>query len=171
MGRLGVIFDLDQTLVNSQVNGVNIRIEHCSVFPGVMKALEVCRELDVPWIIVTNQSERRAKELVQKFFPGHINRLISAARKPDPGRTKVAKIRLHLEGVDQIIAFGDDPKDHQTAKECGFEFVGCHWGRDNRYREESRREFLNSRLLFKSELLPNLIWCAQETVRNERNYL
>ena len=152
MGRLGVIFDLDQTLVNSQVNGVNIEIDRCSLYPGVSQALEVCRELDVPWIIVTNQTERRAKELVQRFFSDQVNRLISAARKPDPGRTKVAKIRLHLEGVDQIIAFGDDPKDHQTAKECGFEFVGCHWGRDKRYREESRREFLNSRLLLKSEL-------------------
>lgn len=169
MGRLGAIFDLDQTLVSSQVNGHNFEIDRCSVYPGVMKALEVCRELDVPWIIVTNQSERRAKELVQRLFPGQITRLISAARKPDPGRTKMAKIRLHHEGVDQIIAFGDDPKDHQTAKECGFEFVGCHWGRDKRYREESRREFLNSRLLLKSELLPNLIWCAQETVRNEEN--
>lgn len=167
MGRLGVIFDLDQTLVNSQVNGANIEIEDCSVFPGVIEALNYCKSEEVPCAIVTNQSKQRAQALIDRFFSANIEIIRTAAAKPNVEKTAEAVRALQAKGATQTVSFGDDPKDAITASALDLPFVACHWGRAPKSISESRSEFRNCNFLTRSEELTRLLVSLFNNIRNE----
>ena len=137
---MGVIFDLDLTLIDSSIaeplrrqrawNKVYPLIAKFKVYPGIHDLLAELRSWGVPSAIVTS-SPRPYCTRVVAMHNFQISELVcyhdTTRRKPHPAPTERALKQLDLESSD-AVAVGDEAKDIQSAGACGVTSIAATWG-------------------------------------------
>jgi HAD superfamily hydrolase (TIGR01662 family) len=137
---VGVIFDLDLTLIDSSIaeplrrqrawSDVYSLVRQFTVYPGISQLLAELRTWGVPCAIVTS-SPRPYCTLVVATHSFQITEFVcyhdTTRRKPHPDPMEKALKQLALE-CDGVVAVGDEPKDIQSARACGITTVAATWG-------------------------------------------
>lgn len=136
----GVIFDLDQTLVNSKAlealrksrdwQTVYRRLHQIEVYEGVVDLLALLIAHKIPVAIVTSSPRPYCSKVVAAFkFP--ITECVcyhdTTQRKPHPEPMYKALTMLNLK-PNEAIAIGDDLKDIQSANAANIYNIACTWG-------------------------------------------
>lgn len=136
----GIIFDLDQTLVNSSAlaqlrrsrnwQAVYSRLSEIEVYDGMTSLVESLSSNGLRLCIVTSSPKPYCTRVVEKFkFP--ITELVcyhdTKNRKPHPEPMLKALETIGLS-KDQVIAIGDELKDVQSAKAAAIFNIACLWG-------------------------------------------
>lgn len=139
---MGVIFDLDQTLVESSVaiqdrcsrnwNAVYSKIPQFKVYDGIVQVLKLVDEKNIPVCIVTS-SPRPYCEKVLSHFDIKVRFSIcyhdSINHKPHPEPIEMAKNKLINEnGCESIISIGDARADLIAANRANVISIAASWG-------------------------------------------
>lgn len=141
---MGVIFDLDQTIVNSRIafeerknrnwKGVYALIPQMEPYNGVVSLIHELLRQGIEVAVVTSSPETYCKKVLD--FLG-ITGVITVCyhdtekHKPDPEPLLEAVRRMRNQKGKTIVAIGDEEKDVIAAKEAGFSSILAYWG--NRY--------------------------------------
>ena len=137
---MAIIFDLDQTLVDSraveplrkarQWSQVYPRIPHLPVYPGINELLAMLKAHGLPVCVVTS-SPRPYYSKVCSFHGWPIIHSVcyhdASPHKPHPAPI-LAGVKLLGVAADEVVAIGDDPKDVIAAKTAGVFSVASTWG-------------------------------------------
>lgn len=136
----GVIFDLDETLINSSsLKSYRDRREWrycyenagiCNVYDSLEEFLNSLHKNSIPVGIVTN-SPRKYAETLLKTHNIKFDILIAyhdcEPRKPHPAPMLKCAELLQVS-PEQILSIGDDPKDIQSSNRAGMTSVAVTWG-------------------------------------------
>lgn len=137
---MGVIFDLDQTLVDSAIaksdrdarnwEKVYSLVPKIGPYAGVVELLDVLAKNEVPTAIVTTSPRPYCSRVMTqcKFkFASVVCYHDTMRRKPHPDPILKA---LELMRVDakNTVSIGDDVKDIQAGKAAGVITVAAAWG-------------------------------------------
>jgi DNA processing protein len=136
----GVIFDLDQTLVDSSIaqklrndrnwKDVYSLIPKFKLYDGFEEVFNELKKNKILIAIVTTSPEAYAKKVIEHFNIPH-NILIDyfrvKNRKPHPEALDLALELLKLDS-NEVISFGDRVIDIDASKSSGIISVGCTWG-------------------------------------------
>jgi len=139
-----VIFDLDQTLVDSQSiehirrarqwSKVYQNIPDIRVYEGIDDILSILRDIDIKLSIVSAGPSSYVQRVVRHFgwsFDVIVCYHDTIQHKPHPAPLIEAADRLNVE-VKDCWAVGDDPIDIIAAKRAGMYSVGALWGSLNK---------------------------------------
>ncbi|NHM31284.1 HAD family hydrolase [Neobacillus terrae] len=140
----GLIFDLDETLVNTTClknfrDSGNWRscfsnIHRTELYPFVEELLTICRELKLKIGVVTMSPRNYAKQVL-KHHNIKYDYLVAyrdvTRRKPDPEPMLKCASGLELNPED-ILSIGDDLKDVLASKRAGMYSIGVSWGVANK---------------------------------------
>lgn len=136
----GVIFDLDQTLVDSssaeklrkarQWGQVYKLIPGFSVYPGIGNALKYLRDRQIPFSIVSTSPGIYCQKVVSHWglqTPFLVGYFDTAKTKPYPEPILKA---LELMGctAGQCLSLGDRDIDIQASNAAGVRSIACTWG-------------------------------------------
>ena len=135
-----IIFDLDQTLINSQHleplrrarkwTLVYNKISSISAYDGISDVLSLIKDKDIKLAIVSSAPLSYVKRVVRYFgwsFDEMVGYHDTREHKPHPAPfIEVAK-RLRVS-PKYCWAVGDDPKDIIAAKRAGMYAIGALWG-------------------------------------------
>jgi phosphoglycolate phosphatase-like HAD superfamily hydrolase len=137
---MGIIFDLDQTLVDSNVaktyrdkgqwGKVYDLIPSFIVYDGIISLIEELLSLNIPVCIVTSSPSSYCSKILNHHSIEIVNRVCFHDAKPKkPHPAPILKGIEHL-GVDKnkIISIGDDPNDIIASKAAGVFSVAATWG-------------------------------------------
>jgi HAD superfamily hydrolase (TIGR01549 family) len=141
---MAIIFDLDQTLVNSEAaepyrrsrNWAQVysMIPTLAPYPGINELLMTLKANNIPYSIVTSSPHSYCSRIV-KFWGWQPDTMIcyhdTPRRKPHPDPILLAISRLSIP-KDSIIAIGDDPNDIIAAKRAGVLAGAALWGTRNK---------------------------------------
>lgn len=136
----GVIFDLDETLINSSSlklyrdkrdwRSCYDNVGNCTVYDYLEDFLDLLYNNSIPVGIVTN-SPRKYAETLLKAHNIKYDILIAyhdcEPRKPHPAPMLKCAELLEIS-PEQIISIGDDPKDIHAANKAGMTSVAVTWG-------------------------------------------
>jgi len=135
-----IIFDLDQTLVDSrhiehlrrshQWPIVYQKIPTILVYEGINEILSVTRDVGIKLAIVSSSPSSYVQRVVQHFgwsFDVVVCYHDTTKHKPHPAPLIEAVNRLKIE-VRDFWAVGDDSKDIIAAKASGMYAVAALWG-------------------------------------------
>ena len=139
---MGVIFDLDQTLVESLVakqdrqsrnwNTVYSRIPHFRVYDNIMRVLKLLDEKNIPVCIVTSSPSSYCEKVLSYFgIKVHFSICYhdSKNHKPHPEPIEIAKDKLISEyGCRLIISIGYTPADILASKKADVTSIAANWG-------------------------------------------
>tara|TARA_B100000902_G_scaffold367842_1_gene390781 strand:- start:418 stop:933 length:516 start_codon:yes stop_codon:yes gene_type:complete len=147
----GVIFDLDQTLVDSSFAederkrrnwaGVYELIPNFTLYPGVLDVLAAIRERGVKVCIVTSSPSKYCGKVLTHFNISCEFQVCyhdTQRHKPDP-EPFVKALSLMALDAEEVFAFGDKPEDAVGASRSGIDNALCVWGTDE-YRKDSALE-------------------------------
>ncbi|BAY14187.1 HAD family hydrolase [Calothrix sp. NIES-2098] len=137
---MGILIDLDQTLIDSQVaeqfrrnkqwSNVYKLIPQLYAYPGISELLKEIKAIGVPICIVTS-SPRPYCEKVIKHCDWKIDATVcyhdTTNHKPHPDPIQKGLLSLGLE-ASEAVAIGDAAKDIQAAKAAGVLSIGTLWG-------------------------------------------
>lgn len=137
---MGVIFDLDRTLVDSSIAEPQRRqrawkrvyplITKFKVYPGIHELLAELRTWGIPCAIVTSSPRPYCTRVVDTH-DFRISELVcyhdTTRKKPHPDPTEKALEHLGLAS-GQAVAVGDEARDIQSAKACGVTSIAATWG-------------------------------------------
>lgn len=163
----GVIFDLDQTLVDTSSiehlrrkkawNEIKSNVSSCVIYPGIAESIAFLSEASIPYSIVTKSPRQYCLSILSHFDIS--SKLVVAyhdvsygRHKPKPDQILLALDKMGLSS-DTVFSFGDDPNDIIASKEAGVKTVACHWGAAGRDLSTVNPDF---NLLQSQELLPFL---------------
>lgn len=139
---MGVIFDLDQTLVDSLVakqerqarnwDAVYLKIPQFKVYDGIESILKILNDQNIPVCIVTS-SPRSYCEKVLSYFGIKVRFCIcyhdSRSHKPHPEPIEIAKNRLINEyRCRSIISIGDTKADLIASQKANVLSIAASWG-------------------------------------------
>lgn len=138
---MGVIFDLDQTLIDSSIallarsnrewNTVYGLIPNFKVYEGVHEVLSYLKENSISTAIVTS-SPRPYYDKVIRHHKLSADYSVcyhdTSKRKPHP--EPILKAVNYLDGKI-VLSLGDDPKDIIASKVANVKSVACVWGTVN----------------------------------------
>jgi len=140
MAYAGLIFDLDQTLVDTSIvadlrsqrrwPAVYPRIPETIIYPGILQLLTDLKTLKVPMVIVTSSPGTYCTRVLNHHklpIDFQICYHDTANRKPHPEPMLKALSALKLKASD-VIAVGDDPKDVASANDAKLFNIACTWG-------------------------------------------
>jgi len=137
-----VIFDLDQTLIDSRIagperqarnwSGVYKLIPHFTVYDGVLELLCGLRDRGVPHTIVTSTPRPYCEKVVDHWgFEIPRNLMVcyhdTRAHKPSPEPILLGLQKLGARSGEGAHV-GDDEKDTPAAKAAGVTAIGALWG-------------------------------------------
>ena len=141
----GVIFDLDQTLVNSSIleeyrskrdwqytyNNLHLT----NLFDGIQEMLNYVTENNVKIAIVTNSPKPYAERLLKHHsikYDTLIHYHSVTKRKPhsEPMIKAITELALNCE---EVISLGDHDNDIISSIDSGISSVLCTWGTDGSY--------------------------------------
>jgi HAD superfamily hydrolase (TIGR01549 family) len=139
-----LIFDLDQTLIESQHieplrrmrnwHAVYQKIPTIQAYDGINELLSIAVDADIELAIVTSSPETYVQKVVDQFnwaFDAKVCYHDTTQHKPDPAPFVEALNRLTVDAVD-CWAIGDDSRDIIAARAAGMYSVGALWGSVNR---------------------------------------
>lgn len=137
---MGVIFDLDQTLVDSSIalsfrdrrnwQKVYSLIPKFKKYPGVDHILSWLTENEIPLCIVTNTPRTYCSRIVNNFgwdFDGMVCYHDTSLHKPNPEPILKALEILDIE-PSHAISVGDQSRDIIASKRAGVTSVAAAWG-------------------------------------------
>ncbi|MCI3921341.1 HAD family hydrolase [Paenibacillus sp. TRM 82003] len=141
---MGVIFDLDQTLINSapaeqlrrnrEWSRVYKLVPQLKPFEGIEDVLNELRNKGIQSAVVT-ASPRSYCEKILAYWNWSFDVIVcyhdTQLRKPHPEPINLA---IQKMGSDReaVFSVGDDPKDIQASKKAGITALGALWGTGNR---------------------------------------
>ena len=140
---MAVIFDLDQTLVDSSIAApyrdrrlwqkVYPLIPKFRKYPGVDNVLDWLNKNKIPTCIVTNSPRSYCMRVVNNFewfFDGTV--CYHDTKQHKPSREPIMKA-LEIVGVNasQAVSVGDHPKDVIASKSAGVFSVAATWGTED----------------------------------------
>ncbi|MBY2899349.1 hypothetical protein AE938_10810 [Bacteroides fragilis] len=142
--KRGVIFDLDQTLVDSSLakkyrdnrdwKSVYSLIPQFVLFEGLEEVFEYIRDHGIKVGIVSKAPSLYVQKVLGHFAIPY-NTVVAyhdvIRRKPDPEGMYLALSKLQLTPND-VISLGDDPNDIIASNTAKIDSVACLWGSDNR---------------------------------------
>lgn len=136
----GIIFDLDQTLVDSRIaeplrrsrnwGEVYKRVPQFPVFEGIKELMQVLSRNGVGLSVVTStHSVYCSRVLAAHGLTAHSTVCYhdTARHKPDPEPMTLALRKLGLQ-ASEVVSVGDEPKDTLAAKAAGIVAIGALWG-------------------------------------------
>ncbi len=135
-----LIFDLDQTLVDSRValDARNARrwqqvyslIPKFAIYEGVSELLGSIEEMRLPVVIVTSSPNSYATRVI-RHFQIRVQHLVcyhdTRLHKPHPAPIALAIERLGIS-PDDVWSIGDEAKDMAASKAAGAVAGGALWG-------------------------------------------
>jgi HAD superfamily hydrolase (TIGR01509 family) len=135
-----LIFDLDQTLVDSQHiehlrrlhnwSAVYKEIRTIKAYDGINDLISIARDLHIGLAIVSSSPRPYVQQIVDHHrwaFDAKICYHDTTQHKPNPAPFLEAVKRLTVE-ARFCWAIGDDPKDIVAARAAGMYSVGALWG-------------------------------------------
>ncbi|RUR40472.1 HAD family hydrolase [Clostridium perfringens] len=139
----GVIFDLDQTLIDSSSalhlrrnrlwNRVYEQIPYFTVYSNINELINELRENDIKICIVTSSPRPYCQRVLQNFgweFMSSVCYHDTNRRKPHRDPMDRALELLELES-DEVISIGDDINDMISSNEANIISIGVTWGINN----------------------------------------
>jgi len=135
-----IIFDLDQTLVNTQPverlraakswGAVMAKLPQLSAYDGIHELLVALHERGDRLAIVTKSPDMIAKAFIKRFnWP--IDIVIGShqvkRRKPDPEGLLLA-MKTGASSPEETFHIGDQAEDTQAARAAGVTAIGSAWG-------------------------------------------
>lgn len=141
--KKGIIFDLDQTLVDSsrlasyrknrQWRQVMSRLNEVKPYPEIQDIISEIRSAQRQIAIVTSSPRMYAEAVVKAHFPD-LSILIcyhdTVKHKPEPEPMLCGLKAMGLL-AQEVIAAGDAPTDAVSAKRAGIDPVATTWGEPN----------------------------------------
>ncbi len=140
----GIIFDLDQTLVDSSVaepyrdrrdwKTVYSLISSFNLYDGWETVFNKIRDQGIICCIVTNSPSTYASKVVKhfnvpcEFIIGYHD---VQKRKPNPDPMLLALNRLKLR-PEEVVSLGDRADDISSSKLANIKCVACLWGSDEK---------------------------------------
>lgn len=137
---MAIIFDLDQTLIDSSSALVLRRnrewqevykmIPKLTPYTGISELIELLHIAKIPISIVTSSPESYCKKVIKQWKWGITTTICyhdTSHRKPHPEPINLAIKRLGITASD-ILAVGDDPNDIIAGRAAGVTTVGALWG-------------------------------------------
>lgn len=142
---MSIIFDLDQTLVNSS-SAASLRdrrawplvyeeIKKFTLYEGIKETLEFLEQASIPYCIVTASPSTYC---LRVCFHWGINSTYTVCyhdtvkRKPHPDPILMAIRKMKAISADQVISFGDRDIDIMASNAAGVVSVACLWGADDK---------------------------------------
>lgn len=136
----GVIFDLDQTIVDSRIAEqfrkerywakVYSLIPSFKLYSGFEDVFRHIRLKEIKVCIVTTSPGIYVNKVVSHFrIPCHgvVDYFSVKPLKPHPNQMLKALELLEMTNID-VISFGDRGVDIQASNSAGIKSVGCEWG-------------------------------------------
>ena len=138
----GVIFDLDQTLVDSRISSNHRRVRDWKsvyslipkfkLYVGLHDVFEYIRENNIQVAIVTTSPGVYAQKVLNHFNIPY-NHLVDYFKakpiKPHPAPMIIASELLKMD-KSNIISFGDRKIDIESSNAAGITSVACLWDSD-----------------------------------------
>lgn len=137
---MGIIFDLDQTLIESHIAEEYRRARKWDVvygmvpklnpFTGIHELLAELSQNSVPYGIVTSSPSSYCNRIVSHWnWDVHFTVCYhdTTKRKPHPDPIILALSKLQVP-KETVISIGDDPNDIIAAKRAGVASAGVLWG-------------------------------------------
>ena len=137
---IGIIFDLDQTLVDSDVvrpfrdarnwPEVYKRVPQVKAYDGICKLLKELEEAQIPICLVTSAPSKYCGQVVDHCGLRIRHKVCyhdTREHKPHPAPILKGIEALGIPAA-QVIAVGDDVKDVLAAKAAGSFAVAVSWG-------------------------------------------
>ena len=141
--KKGIIFDLDQTLVDSNIaksyrsarnwNTVYSLIRKFVLYEAYDKVFEFIRDNDLKVGIVSKAPSAYVKKVLNHFnipFDTVVAYHDVKLQKPNSEGMNLALTQLGLSAED-VISFGDEVSDVIASNGAGIESVACLWGSTN----------------------------------------
>lgn len=153
-----VIFDLDQTLVDTSCTEIDRRnrnwqtvynkIPKMKLYSGITYLLEFLKQNNILFAVVT-KSPKVYCEKVLAFFkirPAFVIGYFEVMRrKPDPEALCLAMILFKHDKPNEVLHIGDEVTDIVASRAAGMISVGALWGTSNKLELEAMKpEFLVS---------------------------
>lgn len=138
---MAVIFDLDQTLIDSsaaepyrkarnwpRVYGM---IPHLSPYEGIPSLIKLLNSNQIPTAIVTSSPKSYCDKVVSHWkweVSTTVGYHCATYQKPHPAPILLAIQKLGMTPSKDIISIGDHSKDIKASKAAGIYTIGCTWG-------------------------------------------
>lgn len=140
---MGVIFDLDQTLVDTRKlkpfrdkrlwREIRSQLHLTALYPDVIGLVSLLSKHDVPMAVVTNSPSMYARSVLE-YHSLPIKTLVAyhdtRNHKPHP-EPMIKAVQLMGCSLSQVISLGDDPKDIQSSKNAGIIACAAFWDCDD----------------------------------------
>jgi phosphoglycolate phosphatase-like HAD superfamily hydrolase len=142
MKKIGLIFDLDQTLIDSSLaepyrkpskwGMAYQQIPHFTLYDGIQKVLNHLAEKEIPYCIVTSSPSTYCSK-VCAFWEIRSENMIcyhdtpSGQKKPHPAPILLALNKLQIDAKN-ALSFGDRDIDIISSNNAGVGSVACLWG-------------------------------------------
>lgn len=139
-----VVFDLDQTLVNSRAlspfrrrrewQTVYSMIPQCSLYSGIQEVFEFLRANEIRTCIVSTAPRPYLERIVRYFdipCDGIVGFHDAKPIKPHPAPMLKA-LELLGETATNTVSFGDRLIDIESSNRAGIQSVACLWDSDER---------------------------------------
>ncbi len=137
---MGLIFDLDLTLVDSSIaesyrkagdwKKVYQVIEKFTVYEGIYDLLQYADRLGIPIAVVTSSPSIYCQKVIE-YFNLNITNLVcyhdTKLHKPHPAPLNLA-VNKFFPNSYQTISFGDRVIDIEASRAAGLKSVACLWG-------------------------------------------
>ena len=134
----GVIFDLDDTLVDTRPTrpyrerrrwrDAVAAVRSTQIFDGVEDLLDSMEQLGIPWAIVTTSVSYYAEAVIRhhQFKPGHLVAHHDAPRKPHPAGVHLAAESIGL-AISEAVGVGNAVTDLQAYRRAGMPALAAAW--------------------------------------------
>ncbi len=137
---MGILIDLDQTLINSQSaeqfrrnkqwSNVYEMIPQLHPYPGITELMQELKDMSIPICIVTSSPEYYCKKVI-KHWGWKVDATVcyhnTTKHKPHPEPIQKGLSSLRLQ-PNKVIAIGDAAKDTQAAAAAEVMTIGALWG-------------------------------------------
>ena len=136
----GVIFDLDQTLVDSSIaeaerksrnwKGVYKLIPQFKIYEGILETIESIKNQNIQICILTSSPSVYCEKVLDHFQLTYDQKVCyhdTKKHKPDPEPFEKALSLMRLEAKD-VFAFGDKLEDAVGANRASIPNAICTWG-------------------------------------------
>lgn len=136
----GVIFDLDETIINTSIlkvfrdrgewNTCYQKASHCYVYDHMTEILAKLNEIGMPIGFVTNSPRKYAVTMLNSHnvrYDALVAYHDCSPRKPHPAPMLKCAEQINVS-PEYILSIGDDVKDIRAANSAGMVSVAVTWG-------------------------------------------